>query len=100
MNAMAFVLALVLAGSSAVATEKTELKVGNVSVIASYVTVTMTIPDGDTSWTVKCVVLNADGDPLGAEDDHDVTPPAHSMTLLIGDRAGEARSARCLGQPN
>jgi hypothetical protein len=92
---------LIVAATPAIAEPamQVELKIGNVEPLTSYVTVTMLIPETAATWLVKCVVLNRDGDPLAAEENADVRPPAHSMTLRVGDRASEATGARCLGQP-
>ena len=97
---MLFAAMLMVATTPAIATEQIELEVGNVAAIGPYVKISFSVPEG--AWTVRCTILDAQGKVLAAEQAGEyepIIPPGHSISVIVGDRAGEAKTAKCLALP-
>ena len=98
---VATLIALILiAKTPASATEQIEIEVGNVAAIPPYAKISFSVPEG--AWTVRCTILDAQGNVLAAEEAGEyqpIIPPGHSIIAIVGDRAGEAKTAKCLARP-
>ena len=82
-------IALILIATPTIAAEAepVELPIGNIAVSGVYVTVTFGVARDMAN--VKCAVYTAENIPLAAQEETDISPPAHSMIVIVGDRASE-----------